>query len=273
MEDSKVIMNFRWIWNKLFKNKYIPSIYVGHIKLNNYLFIWNLNYLGILYFYMPNLGTLQMWWQYAGRPAGVLTTHSVVSGSAASASSRGLSEVQLPGAHPTPTESGTSTKSQAFTYTLLKFEKHWLKWSTTKFPSVSQPSQPKSASLEVAVQIKMWPQVLRTFRNGLVTFLQRKLVVSVSCPKSKLKCPYSFVESHGFKFILDLYSLLSLPMPVFFSKEAEPGFWPDLAVVKRTQTRADFIGQPTIQKWWLTPVLSLQIYSCIQGRPSFTLAH
>lgn len=108
----------------------------------------------------------------------------------------------------------------------LKFEKHWPGWFTTKFPRIFQTSQPKAANLEVAAQIKMCPQVLGSFRNGLVTFLARKLVASIFHPSAKLKCSYFFVESNGFDGHSRPLLATGLPMPVFLSTWAEPRFWP-----------------------------------------------
>lgn len=78
--------------------------------------------------------------------------------------------------------------------------------------------------------------VLGSFRNGWVIFLPRKLIASISYPNSKLNCPYSFLKSHKFEFIVDLYSL-HLACPCLFSSPIRQSldFDQDLGLVRKTQ--------------------------------------
>lgn len=150
----------------------------------------------------------------------------------------------------------------------LMFEKHWPRWSYHKvsknLPTTSaQTSKSRGCCTNQNVSPSSWK-----LQEWFAYSLARKLIASFLHSNSKLDCPYSFLESHGLELTLDLCSLLGLPMPVFLSTWAEPGFDLDSALVRRTQSSADFICLPATQKWWLRPDQSLWIYSRLQGRAS-----
>ena len=141
------------------------------------------------------------------------------------------------------------------------------RWSTTEFSRIFQPSQPWSENLEIAAQIKMCPQVFRNCRDGLVTLPARKLVASIFHCNPKLKFPYSCWELWAWAHTTPL--LTTWPVhacfPLYIVKSLD--FDRDIALFK-AQSWVDFISLPATPKWWLRPDLSMQTYSCLQGRVS-----
>lgn len=169
----------------------------------------------------------------------------------------------------------TLTKSESLSTKSSRLHVHINAWkalakkTTTKFPWIFPPFQPKSANLKVAARIEMSPQDTGSFRNALGSIYGGKIGCFYFSFQLLAKIPSLFCWATC--IWARMRPLLSTwPAPTCSPAPHREGldFDPDLAQVRRKWSWTDFISLPATPKWWLTPDLFLQIYSCLQGRGS-----